>query len=136
MRKQKKSIINDKTNNKLQTVLNNKGYLIKKTELSDSVLKKLKDELTVTPKTLDIGEAQSFPVFTEDSDHISIPRFYGIEKFGIPVDDKLPENPVDIAFKGNLREYQVNLVNLCLNTLKTKGGGLLCVGCGQGRYLP
>lgn len=136
MSKNKQNNLHKETNSSKNTILNSNGYLIKKNDLNQNELKTLKKNLTVTPKTLEVGqEVVSFPVYSDNNDFISIPRFYGIQNYGIPKKDELVENKINIDFKGNLREYQTNLVNMCIDSLKNKGGGLLCVGCGQGKCL-
>jgi superfamily II DNA or RNA helicase len=122
---------------KIETCLDNKGYSINKRTLTIKQLEKLKNELTVTPKILDTGntENMSFSTYTEDDNYISIPKFYGIKKYGVPKINKLQETKIDIKFTGKLRDYQENLVKLCNDSLTKLGGGLLCVGCGQGKCL-
>jgi superfamily II DNA or RNA helicase len=120
----------------INTSIDSKGYTIEKKSLKPKQLDKLKKDLTVSPKILDVGgEVPSFEVFTEDTKNIYIPRFYGIKKYGEPKINKLEETKIDIQFTGKLRDYQENIVKLCNEQLKSKGGGLLCVGCGQGKCL-
>ena len=67
---------------------------------------------------------------------IRIPRYYGIQKFGLPTLTKYKKNkPAKIKFNGTLRDYQIPIVDTCLNHIVTKGGGLLVVPCGTGKCL-
>ena len=36
----------------------------------------------------DAAETQSFPVYRESGKKIYIPRFYGIDRYGVPIDEK------------------------------------------------
>ena len=40
---------------------------------------------------------------------------------------------INIKFKGNIRENQKPIVNITLNHLNEKDGGVLCLGCGFGK---
>jgi len=116
-----------------------KGYYIKKTDLSESELNQIKKELKVKPKIVEFGNGDnnsdiSFKLYKTTEKYIIIPKYYGIEKFGkIPFKNE-PEN-ANITFNGELRDYQIPIVDKILTHLNEKGGGLLSVPCGRGKTL-
>lgn len=119
--------------------INNSGYVIEKDSITDKELNKLKSDLHVKPivhpdfKTEHDNEG--FSVFRETDKQIIMPRYYGINKLGLPDNNKinLTENKVNFNFSGKLREYQIDIVNKCLDIIKKTGGGLLSLSCGQGK---
>ena len=66
-----------------------------------------------------------------------LPRFYGINKYGVPDKIEIPEGMnINANFKGGLRDYQVNIVNKFTGHIKDYnniGGGLLEVDTGLGK---
>ena len=115
-----------------------KGYYIKKSDLTDDQLKKIKKELKVKPKTMDFGAKEtdddSYKVYKITKKFVIVPKYYGIENFGnVPFKSELVKN--EITFNGTLRDYQVPIVDKLLKHLDEKGGGLLSVPCGRGKTL-
>jgi len=115
-----------------------KGYYIKKSDLTDDQLKKIKKELKVKPKTMDFGaketEDDSYKVYKITKKFVIVPKYYGIENFGnVPFKSEPIHN--EITFNGSLRDYQVPIVDKLLKHLDEKGGGLLSVPCGRGKTL-
>jgi len=122
----------------IKTKLSKEGYLISKKSLTKSKLTELLEELTVTPITHEYEKpGDPIPVYVnkvvDKENYIAVPRFYGIQKFGIPKDNTLGGETSKMKFKGTLRDYQENLVKQCHTHIKTHGGGLLSVGTGQGK---
>lgn len=115
-----------------------KGYYIKKSSLSEDDIKKIKKELKVKPKTINFGQQEtnddSFKLYQTTKKYIIVPKYYGIEKFG-NIDFKLEPEKNDIKFNGQLRDYQISIVDKLLNHINNKGGGLLSVPCGRGKTL-
>jgi superfamily II DNA or RNA helicase len=121
----------------MNSYIGNKGYTIYKKTLSNKELDDLKNELTVSPfSQMTIGKpATKFQVFRENTEKIYIPRFFGIERFGIPKNNKLKTgNDISINFNGDLREYQYNIINTFMNSVNNNNiGGLLEIPCGRGK---
>lgn len=116
--------------------IDNRGYNIKKSDLSKSELKYIREKLTVKPFLGDFddnSEKEQFEVFTETDKFITVPRYWGIKKYGVPDKIKLNGETRKFNFLSDLRDYQVNIVNTCLDKIKKDGGGLLSVGCGRGK---
>ena len=118
-----------------------KGYYIDKSELSQNDLKNIKLELTVEPKIMDFGpldekeedvDAKKYKLYTNTQKYIIVPRYYGQEKFGLG-EVKIESQPMNIQFNGQLRDYQIPIVNLIIEHTKKFGGGTLAVPCGRGK---
>jgi superfamily II DNA or RNA helicase/ribonuclease HI len=117
-----------------------KGYTLYKNTLALSDLTKIRNELTVKPYVpKSMVESKAFPLYREAPKKIYIPRHYGEEHFGSLPDDqiKLPRGDIIedqyCEFNGSLREYQINIVQKYLNSVKNSGGGLLDVDPGKGK---
>ena len=130
--------------------LGKKGYTIPKSALEDKDYETLKKELYVKPIIFnmqyggkDAAETQSFPVYRESANRLYIPRFYGIQRYGIPIKEKLQiGDNIQLEFSKSLRDYQEHIVNVYMNyvdqtltsTSSNKGnGGILEVPCGRGK---
>lgn len=117
------------------------GYCIPKANITDKQFNIIKKELTVIPmnieNTAEAKEKAKYKIYSITTDEIiRIPRYYGIQKFGLPTETKHKKNkPVKIKFNGTLRDYQIPIVDTCLTHIKEKGGGLLVVPCASGKCL-
>tara|TARA_B100000795_G_scaffold141103_1_gene105642 strand:- start:77 stop:1537 length:1461 start_codon:yes stop_codon:yes gene_type:complete len=118
------------------TYLGNHGYSIIKTSSNSSQISSLKKELTVKPfvnKQFQ-PEAKPFSVFMESKRKMYIPRYFGINKFGIPKTNKINQgNPINIKFSSDLRNNQKPVVKKFLKVAKDTGGGIISVPCGFGK---
>jgi len=122
----------------MQSYINQKGYVIPKTNLSVSELALLKQELTLSPKENYAGpkvKPQKICVYRENEQKIYIPRFYGIKKYGNPVkNDVSLGDAIDLSFVKPIRDYQTKIVDIYLDHVQTKcTGGILEVPCGRGK---
>lgn len=122
--------------------LNSRGFVIFKNDFPQNDLQKLKNDLSVSPKDSHYVkgskvEKNIITVFRENDKKIYIPRFYGIEKFGIPPKIDIPSGSnIDVPFVNELRDYQIDIVNVYLNHVKNgNGGGILEVPCGRGKTI-
>jgi len=126
-----------------------KGYTIPKTALDPDDLAQLKKDLFMTPKvnfgagpSAAAGSA-SFSVYRENTAKIYIPRFYGIEQYGLPNRTDIKQGiPIDLAFTKELRDYQTNIIQTYMNYANTPvaagseirgNGAILEVPCGRGK---
>ncbi|CAH6421552.1 Superfamily II DNA or RNA helicase [uncultured virus] len=119
-------------------ILTRRGYIISKNYVNSDILTTIKKELKVTPIIHpDYNEdVESFELYRENDVHMILPRYYGIEKLGSPIDTlNLKSKKINIQFTGKLRKEQNYIVNLCLDKIKTDGGGIISVGCGQGKCI-
>jgi len=121
----------------METVLSKKGYSIKKTLENSTIISKIKSNLMVKPYKnfgLNIKEEEPYPVYTEDKNNLYLPRFYGIDKYGKPTKTKRWNNKnISLEFKGNLRDYQKDIMDVVIPKIKKDKGGMICVGCGKGK---
>ena len=116
-------------------MLNKYGYVINKNEYN---IEEIKNELTVKPViTFNTNiPVESFKVFKETDEQLILPKYYGLEKFGKPlINNELTGQNVDIKFIGNLRQPQIEIIKEIMPKLEKNDGGLLCLGCGQGKCL-
>jgi superfamily II DNA or RNA helicase len=120
-------------------ILKKKGFYIKKTNENQDFISKLKNDLTVSPegfKNFGVKQEEIFyPVYQENDKYLIIPKFYGLNYFNEYKDKQKEGKPINVEFKGQLRDYQLEIVNSAINHLNTKQGGLISLGCGQGKCL-
>ncbi len=113
-----------------------KGYYIKKSDLTNEQLAKIKKDLKVKPKLLEFGNQEnndvSFKLYKFTKKYVILPKYYGIQHFG-ETKFKIEPTKHEINFSGALRDYQVPIVDKLLAHLNDKGGGLLSVTCGRGK---
>lgn len=115
--------------------LGKKGYSILKSNLSTKEQLYIRDELSVKaylPKSP--VQPEPFTIYRESPNKFYLPRYFGQDTFGDFSENKLPQgDDIDIEFTGDLREYQINIVNKYINFVKESGGGLLDVDPGKGK---
>ena len=121
----------------MTTKLTKNGYTIKKCEHGTTLIKEIKDELTVKPFSYNKNQkkdANRFCVFLESPKKLYLPRFYGYNKFGEPTENKINDgDDIDISFNGSLRPEQLPIEDLYLKNAREKGGGIISIKCGGGK---
>ena len=119
-----------------ESYIGNRGYSIRKTLKNSSLITSLKKELTVKPfinKQFQ-QDAKPFPVYLESKKKIYIPRYFGINKFGIPPTNKIQDGtPINIKFSSDLRDNQKPVVKKFIEAANQRGGGIISVPCGFGK---
>lgn len=126
----------------MSTVLSINGYGLQKLN-NEEEIKKLKKELTMTPSVnfslTASTESKSFPIFVENDKKIYIPRYYGLQKYGIPDKCLLSsgEDRPNLNFQGSLREQQLEPVNNFIQAASNplQRGGIISVPCGFGKTI-
>lgn len=135
--------------------LTKQGYIVNKSDLSEQQIEDIENELTVEPevdqrfKKKKSDEDSAFNVYLEtiSGEKFVLPRYYGIVKFGIPNNIKFDVINIDktnVSFKGQLRDYQVDVMNTILpeycndiknpsTTLKQFGGSIISIPPGKGK---
>lgn len=115
--------------------LGKKGYSILKSNLTTKEQQFIRDELTVKayiPKSP--VQPEPFSIYRESPNKFYVPRYFGVDTFGDFTENKIPPGDnIDIKFAGDLREYQINIVDKYINFVKDSGGGLLDVDPGKGK---
>ena len=130
--------------------LGKKGYTIPKSCLSKEDYDFLKKDLLLQPQMMGAKmgiqqQVSSFPVYRENTNKIYIPRFYGIERYGLPKKSELQlGDDVELEFVKTLRDYQEDIIKVYLDHVNTPvaqndtgygNGGILEVPCGRGKCM-
>jgi superfamily II DNA or RNA helicase len=130
--------------------LGKKGYTIPKNLLSKEDEQFLRKDLFVKPVIFGTNfggkgadEGSSFPVFRENANKMYLPRFYGIQRYGLPPRSEIGVGEdISIEFAKPLRDYQDKIIGVYMDYVNTgicsgsenKGsGGILEVPCGRGK---
>jgi len=122
------------------SILSTNGYGILKSSLEENKITKIKEDLTNTPyKGFSNDNNESFIIYKENSKRIYVPRYYGLQNYGIPNLDKLGDG-VDcprLIFNGVLREQQKEPIEKFIKAAKDplKRGGIISVPCGFGKTI-
>lgn len=132
--------------------LGRKGYTIPKSVMTEEDIACLKEELLVKPVEMKMSygapgaaQANAFPVYKENDKKIYLPRFYGIERYGLPDKSELQEgDDIDVSFDKPLRDYQEDIVGVYMdhigepiakNHTENGNGGILEIFCGAGKTI-
>jgi hypothetical protein len=121
----------------MDKILIKQGYLINK-NLNKDKLNQIISDLTVSPLNNYNKNVtpESFKVYIENEESLILPKFYGIKHFGLPIEDKQNEGiKVDLEFNGTLKEKQSKIISEIIPEYNKMNGGLLCLGCGEGKCL-
>ncbi len=135
--------------------LNNYGLCIKKNKINNNILYYIKKNLTVTPQQgLMNAEIEPYEIFYEDDKYIVLPKF--TNKINIDgdliIDDKkitclnfkiskykYVQKKINITFKGNLRDYQNDIINYVMDlfnkSVNLPKGGIIKLTCGGGKTI-
>lgn len=119
----------------MNNYINNRGYVIHKQNVPQDKLSLIINDLNVKPfLPKSMGTSNSFLIYRESINKYYIPRFYGIQHFGLVQDIRIPKgDPINVEFNGSLRDYQSNIVNKFISYISTSGGGLLEIDTGLGK---
>ena len=132
---------------KMVKSIGNRGYGLTKNSLTNDELDFIRDALTVKANNfgydnVNVNEDTSFKIYVESEKKIYVPKFWGINEYGVADDYKLNkciQMNKDIEFKGTLRDYQEEPINCYENIVSTMvkaygvGGGILQVPPGWGK---
>ena len=123
----------------MATSISRKGYGILKSALEDKELERLRTILTVKPfNQQNNQDDEGFPIYSESSKKIYVPKAFGLEEYGLPDVTNLNEGEdITIDFKGSLRPEQSEPVDAYMQAAKdpSKMGGIINLVCGQGKCL-
>lgn len=125
---------------KLSTTISARGYTIVKEEHDNTRIKDVKKDLSVKPfvNVNYANDSPPFSVYLESNRKLYVPRYYGIDAFGIPPHITIPRgDEINIEFKGSLKPKQQLIVSAFMNEVNDKpyGGGIISVPCGYGKCL-
>ena len=116
-------------------MLTSKGYGVLKKKID---LEKVVNELTVKPQGgfIPTTDDDSFCVCMETSRYLYVPKFYGLQTYGVPEVNKIAEpKPISLKFLGTLLKAQEEPVKAYLScaTDPSKMGGILQLPPGAGK---
>lgn len=122
--------------------LSRKGYSIIK-EGNEELIEHLKKVLTVKPRVNpenpNSENITEFSVYRENSKRLYIPKALGLEKYGVPMKNKLNDGVLceRLNFVGELRENQKEPIRLFLEAAEDpkRLGGIISLFCGEGKTL-
>ncbi len=114
--------------------LGNKGYTLLKNDLTQKEIEFIKEKLTVRPMVKGSPIVPpAFPIYRESVNKFYVPRYFGEKHFGKPIVQIPDGDDIPIEFAGDLRDYQKHIVKTYVDSVGDCGGGLLDIGCGQGK---
>lgn len=125
----------------MTTILSINGYGLSKSYFKDQI-DDIKKDLTMVPNvnfSLGDTDVKTFNIYNETDKILYIPRYYGLQKFGLPQIDKIGTNvkKCNLKFEGTLREQQLipvqNFIEAANNPMKR--GGIISVPCGFGKTI-
>ena len=126
-------IQSSKIDENYSTYLGEKGYSIFKECLSVEEQHYIRKNLTVKPFIPKSPiQPTPFPIYLESPLKLYIPRYFGIDTYGPP--DRIliqAGKDISIGFNGDLRPYQVAIVDKYIKHVDKCGGGLLDVDPGK-----
>ena len=122
----------------MKTILSVKGYKIPKKSVTDDHISLIKKDLVINPFAFNMmgnkEEDNSYNIYTESDKFYYVPRFWGIENFGPPKVNKIPEGlDIDVNFKGSMRPYQLEIVDLYMKEANSDGGSIINLATGGGK---
>ena len=90
----------------------------------------------LTPKASGDHIVLPYPIYSETTSWLRIPRGIGISIFGLPQDNRMEAGEVmHVNFEGELRPYQKKACQLTTQTLEQHHGALLLACCGAGKTI-
>jgi superfamily II DNA or RNA helicase len=120
----------------MDTEIGPRGYSIPLKQLPAHFLEDIRSELNVKPLENPNFQSsgKSFPVYRISKTKVYLPRYYGIERYGIPRSICLEGHTfIDIPFQGTLRPVQQEAIDATLPIFEKNYGGLLSLGTGTGK---
>lgn len=127
-----------------KTSLSERGYGLPICRFSEEEIKQIRKELTVEP-SMNFGAMQQsscsskrFELFTESRSKIYVPKYYGLEKYGLPEEENvLKGDDISLPFSGKLRDEQEKPVECFLEACRNplKRGGIINLSCAGGKCL-
>ena len=97
--------------------LGKKGYTVPKSILSPPDLEFLQKDLVLKPEIQGVTygapkDEGAFPVYRENDKKMYLPRFYGVDRYGLPdLSEIEPGMEIDVPFVKELRDYQIDIVD-------------------------
>lgn len=125
-------------NQNINKLITRKGYIIKKKEINENIINKIKKELTVKPFVHKDYQnfVEEFTVFYENEKLLYLPRYWGIKNIGEPnkIKIKSGEN-INLECKFKPRKEQIPILEIIYQELLQNLGTVLSINCGGGKCL-
>ncbi len=122
-----------------RSYLGKRGYILRKSFFTKKQIDEVKGELTVKPHVPDdFGgpPEEPFPIYLENDKKLYIPKFYGIEKFGMPIENQMtPGEDINLEFNLQLKNEQMIPAEETMKAYRGRGGGILSLPCGFGKTI-
>ena len=113
----------------MKTVIDHDGYSMD-VSVGKKVIDRIKKKLTITSETDSVG----FALYRIREGRIYVPRFFGVKYYKQATKIKFnPSTKIHCLFTASLHEEQKNVVDMCISSLRSDGGGVLSVPCGFGK---
>jgi len=117
-----------------------RGYIIRKSYLTQEQINEVKRELTVKPFVqADYGAGDTnepFPIYLENENKLYVPKFYGVEKFGpAQLNTVPPGKDIELNFSLKLKPEQQAPADATVKAYHEQGGGILSLPCGFGKTI-
>jgi superfamily II DNA or RNA helicase len=116
--------------------INKNGYIIKKSDIAEDKIKKIKNDLTVSPYVMNefgTNIEKKFTVYLESPNKLYIPRFYGNANFEKQEYSGDSGDNIECKFRGDLRDIQKPIYDISIKNIRDKGGGIISLKCGGGK---
>jgi superfamily II DNA or RNA helicase len=119
----------------MDTEISSRGYSIVLKTLPAHFLESIRNELYVKPvENPNFQGSDPFPVFRISKTKVYLPRYYSLEKWGVPKKNSLSlGNPIQLTFEGSLRDIQQQTIDATLKAYNEHGGGLVSLDTGLGK---
>lgn len=122
-------------------MLTPRGYRLEKGSLAPKQLDALRRELTMTPVSQMVvgasGGASSFPIYQECRSAFYVPKYFGLQTYGVPAGTSTvdPGEARAFSFTGALRAEQLAPCDAFLRAARdpARMGGIVSLSCGQGK---
>lgn len=113
------------------------GYIVEKASVSENRLSRIRADLVAQP----LSSSSKYPApppfrtYQESSKFLRLPRAYGVDHFGPPINDGLPDRPIGpFAFAGALKDTQIGPQRTLLEHLRGSSPyGLFSLQTGSGK---
>lgn len=135
------------------TSLTSRGYGIPKSSMTEDEIALMRKELTMVPinnmltpqphqrqhqQDVDTGSSKPFPLFQESASKLYVPKYFGLQRFGVPSRCGLAAERVDhsrLDFSGSIRTEQHAPVSAFMAAARDplRMGGILSLPCGFGK---
>ena len=127
----------------MKTILSTRGYKIPKKSITNEAIELIHKNLIIKPYVFDMTgfkdprkeeEDNSYNIYIESGKYYIVPRYWGEQHFGKPVVNKIPQGlDINVEFKGQMRDYQMDIVDKYMKSVGDQGGAIINLATGKGK---